>query len=262
MMHRQKAFTLIELLVVISIIALLIAILLPALGAARSSARDMSCLSAQKQLSTAWFAHITDNKGEPVKAWQTSGVNWMFRLSDYIGEDVGGYQCAQTQGPEHATVQNPGLQGTATSPWEMSLGELNAAEALEPSTVNEDINWHGGFGYNNWHEGTALAAWGVADAPQKAFTGIEGIPDPSDTPVFADAAWTGIGWVREFDQMPTDFNAPFFDPAIGFLKRVSLDRHSGNTHIAMADASVTPVALKEEDLKELQWHRDWSWVAP
>jgi prepilin-type processing-associated H-X9-DG protein len=53
---------LIELLVVISIIALLIAILLPALGAARDSAQNVECLSNVRQHSTAAAAYITDCK--------------------------------------------------------------------------------------------------------------------------------------------------------------------------------------------------------
>jgi prepilin-type N-terminal cleavage/methylation domain-containing protein len=61
----RKAFTLIELLVVISIIALLIAILLPALTAARDSAKKIQCLMNQKQLVTAVVAFTTDNDGVP-----------------------------------------------------------------------------------------------------------------------------------------------------------------------------------------------------
>jgi prepilin-type N-terminal cleavage/methylation domain-containing protein len=56
-------FTLIELLVVISIIALLIAILLPALGVARDSTKDQQCKSNLRQLGIAQFAFVGDNKG-------------------------------------------------------------------------------------------------------------------------------------------------------------------------------------------------------
>ncbi len=57
------AFTLIELLVVISIIALLMAILLPTLGSARETAKALKCYSNLRQLTIAMNAYIADHKG-------------------------------------------------------------------------------------------------------------------------------------------------------------------------------------------------------
>lgn len=63
MKHQQNAFTLIELLVVISIIALLVGILLPALSAARESAKAMQCLSNMKQWGVVTQMFSVDNDG-------------------------------------------------------------------------------------------------------------------------------------------------------------------------------------------------------
>lgn len=68
---KTKGFTLIELLVVISIIALLIAILMPALNNAREQAKSIPCLANQRTLSLAFHMYQMDNDGRLVAghAW-------------------------------------------------------------------------------------------------------------------------------------------------------------------------------------------------
>ncbi len=85
---NRAGFTLIELLVVISVIALLIGILLPALGAARETARGTVCQTNMKNLMLAMMVYATDNKdslpgaafvqqsittSNPYRAWTAPG---------------------------------------------------------------------------------------------------------------------------------------------------------------------------------------------
>ena len=126
-MKKSEGFTLIELLVVISIIALLIAILLPALGAARKSAKNVQCTSNLHQTGIGAIAYATDYKStlppqsEGRKATDIKFGTWDIRFA------VGSYV-------DFNLMQCP------FAPKVIDLNELNGATVVE-STYGFYWNW-------------------------------------------------------------------------------------------------------------------------
>ncbi|HAI11651.1 MAG TPA: hypothetical protein DCM28_08095 [Phycisphaerales bacterium] len=119
MKPRKSAFTLIELLVVISIVALLISILLPALGKAREASWTSKCMSSMKQIGLGFAMYMADYKdylppldqNRSTNSWRTPKQYGMWNcigpytgMRDWAGEHTGSFWGAYKQ--RHDTMKN------------------------------------------------------------------------------------------------------------------------------------------------------------
>jgi len=84
--NRSRAFTLVELLVVIAIIGILIALLLPAIQAAREASRRAQCINNLRQQATAVQTFHSARKMLPSSRACDHKETWLVQIMPYIGE--------------------------------------------------------------------------------------------------------------------------------------------------------------------------------
>ena len=208
-------FTLIELLVVISIIALLIGILLPALGAARAAGRNVKCLSNLKQLGISVYSYAGDYKQHFVPARSiTNGAAG--RLENHcaaILSDTGYGEAENVEGPTSATNESSesmyrcpeGIdQRVSGAPPSQTAEEgrryWRASRADNGGLQRQSDTWYGANTMQMGGGGAAYFPWfplsDVSGTQTRTHT-IEIMRDPSNTSLFYDGTEVHSGnWNR------------------------------------------------------------------
>jgi len=194
-----RAFTLIELLVVIAIIAILAAMLLPALARAKESGRRIACLNNLRQLSLAAQMYVSDSQGFFPPRSNTD--RWPDKLFDSYGRNLKLLLCT-------TEIKDPASNGSSTS--------NNVADAAPRSYF---IN-----GWNDYFVGVTNTGTNPGDSLKES-----AILHPSDTILFGEKA-TGQGdfYMDLLENGGNDFS--------GVLDQ---ERHDGNSgsNYAFADGS-------------------------
>lgn len=224
----KKAFTLVELLVVIVIIGLLMAILMPALAAARSQGRSLVCKSNLRQLLIANIGYATENDGFYVPA-----------ASDMY---PGGKNLHRWHGVRESLNEpfDP-LKG----PLVAYLADGEVKECPKRVKFVKGVQWDssfeqgcGGYGYNMTYLGSRFCQVGMGFQESYAQTAcITEVAKPAETLMFADCAMSKDGEnLIEYSFAEPPFTVYNGKPITSFYMSPSIHfRHRGRANIGWTD---------------------------
>jgi prepilin-type N-terminal cleavage/methylation domain-containing protein len=136
--QRSAAFTLVELLVVIAIIGILIALLLPAIQAAREAARRTQCTNNLKQLSLALQNFHTAHNVVPCARWGGGTPSWMALLMPYI-EEANAYDLWHFDKPYRDPLNKQAREVSVNvfnCPTRRAPGSLSSDNFINAPTIN------------------------------------------------------------------------------------------------------------------------------
>jgi prepilin-type N-terminal cleavage/methylation domain-containing protein/prepilin-type processing-associated H-X9-DG protein len=242
---RTKAFTLIELLVAISVIALLMAILMPVLGAARSGSRALACKSNLRQLIIANIGYATENDDYYVPAasdmWDNAGLHRWHGTRDTLDEPFD-----PLRGP---------LVGY------LADGRVKECPLRVEFVKGQDWNTNfeqgcGGYGYNMTYVGSRLSkgAAGSVQAWKDSYATTASMIEvaaPAQTLMFADTAMVkdGISLI-EYSFAEPPFTVHNGRPVTEFYMSPSIHfRHRGQANVGWADGHIEPRRMVRADPK-------------